>query len=193
MLRGEDVGVTEVRAGVDVAFAEFYAASFQGITTQLYAYTGDLDLAHDLAQEAFCRALARWSTVAAYDDPAAWVRRVGFNLANSRWRRLKTAAAAPPQPRHRRCRARRRAGRRTRGRPGLGHRPARRRTRRRHVAVGERVRVAVAATQRDAVTVGVVGKRRHRSGPARPDPHRAGVARRRRRCLPVGPAAVHRR
>ncbi|GAA0938353.1 SigE family RNA polymerase sigma factor [Virgisporangium ochraceum] len=97
VLRNDDVGaaVREVAAPphVDAAFAEFYAASFQNVTTQLYAYTGDLDLAHDLAQEAFCRALARWSRVSGYNDPAAWVRRVAFNLANSRWRRLKTGAA----------------------------------------------------------------------------------------------------
>lgn len=77
----------------EVGFEEFYAASFQGVATQLYAYTGDLDLAHDLVQEAFCRALARWNKLQGYDDPAAWVRRVAFNLANSRWRRLRTAAA----------------------------------------------------------------------------------------------------
>lgn len=98
---GEDVGgvhpgsATAVREGAaaELGFDEFYAASFQGIATQLYAYTGDLDLAHDLVQEAFCRALARWRKLAGYDDPAAWVRRVAFNLANSRWRRLKTATA----------------------------------------------------------------------------------------------------
>ncbi|GAA0896495.1 RNA polymerase sigma factor [Virgisporangium aurantiacum] len=76
-----------------LGFEEFYAASFQGVATQLYAYTGDLDQAHELVQEAFCRAFARWSKLQGYDDPAAWVRRVAFNLANSRWRRLKTAAA----------------------------------------------------------------------------------------------------
>jgi RNA polymerase sigma-70 factor (ECF subfamily) len=72
-------------------FADFYAASFQGLATQLYVYTGDLELAHDLVQEAFCRAFTRWSKLAGYDDPAAWVRRVAFNLANSRWRRARTA------------------------------------------------------------------------------------------------------
>jgi RNA polymerase sigma-70 factor (ECF subfamily) len=80
-------------AATRLGFEEFYAASFQGIATQLYAYTGDLDQAHELVQEAFCRAFARWSKLQGYDDPAAWVRRVAFNLANSRWRRLKTATA----------------------------------------------------------------------------------------------------
>jgi RNA polymerase sigma-70 factor (ECF subfamily) len=72
-------------------FAEFYAASFQGLTTQLYVYTGDLGLAQDLVQEAFCRALPRWAKLSTYDDPVAWVRRVAFNLANNRWQRTKVA------------------------------------------------------------------------------------------------------
>jgi RNA polymerase sigma-70 factor (ECF subfamily) len=72
-------------------FTECYAASFRPLVTQLYVYTGDLELAHDLVQEAFCRALDRWSKVAGYEDPVAWVRRVAFNLANSRWQRTKVA------------------------------------------------------------------------------------------------------
>lgn len=72
-------------------FAEFYAASFSGLATQLYVYTGDLALAQDLVQEAFCRALPRWVKLSTYDDPVAWVRRVAFNLANNRWERAKVA------------------------------------------------------------------------------------------------------
>jgi RNA polymerase sigma-70 factor, ECF subfamily len=73
-------------------FAEFYATSFQALATQVYVYTGDLGLAQDLVQEAFCRALPRWAKLSTYDDPVAWVRRVAFNLANNRWRRAKVAA-----------------------------------------------------------------------------------------------------
>ena len=70
-------------------FATFYAASFRAVTAQIYAYTGDLCLAQDLVQEAFCRALARWTKLSTYDDPVAWVRRVAFNLAKSRWQRTR--------------------------------------------------------------------------------------------------------
>ena len=73
------------------SFEEFYAANFQSLTIQLYAYTRDLAGAQDVVQEAFCRALARWRTVSGYDDPVAWVRRVAWNLAVSRWRRGRTA------------------------------------------------------------------------------------------------------
>jgi RNA polymerase sigma-70 factor (ECF subfamily) len=73
------------------SFENFYSSRFHGLTLQLYAYTGDLGDAQDLVQEAFCRAYARWETVSAYDDPVAWVRRVAWNLATSRWRRLRAA------------------------------------------------------------------------------------------------------
>jgi RNA polymerase sigma-70 factor (ECF subfamily) len=72
-------------------FDELYAASYADLTVQLYAYFGDRQEAQDIAQEAFCRALARWNTVSTYDDPVAWVRRVAWNLAVSRWRRARTA------------------------------------------------------------------------------------------------------
>ena len=70
---------------------EFYAATVHGLVLQLYAYTGDLDTAQDVVQEAFCRLLPRWSRIRGYDDPAAWVRRVAWNLATSRWRSVRTA------------------------------------------------------------------------------------------------------
>ena len=73
-------------------FEGFYAAHFQSLTIQLYAYTGDLPGAQDVVQEAFCRALARWKRVSALDDPLAWVRRVAWNLATSQWRLARTTA-----------------------------------------------------------------------------------------------------
>jgi RNA polymerase sigma-70 factor, ECF subfamily len=57
----------------------------------LFAFTGDLAVAQDVVQEAFTRAVPRWKTLCRYDDPAAWVRRVAFNLARSRWRHARVA------------------------------------------------------------------------------------------------------
>jgi RNA polymerase sigma-70 factor (ECF subfamily) len=71
-------------------FDEFYAAHFGRLVTQLCAYTGDVEQARDLVQEAFARALPRWSRLAGYDDPAGWVHRVAWNLATSQWRRMRT-------------------------------------------------------------------------------------------------------
>jgi RNA polymerase sigma-70 factor, ECF subfamily len=73
------------------SFDELYAAHFGKIAVQLYMYFGDRQEAHDIAQEAFCRAYARWGKVSGYEDPVAWVRRVAWNLALSRWRRTRSA------------------------------------------------------------------------------------------------------
>jgi RNA polymerase sigma-70 factor (ECF subfamily) len=75
-------------------FEELYATNYNSLAVQLYAYFGDRQEAQDVVQEAFCRALARWSKVVRYDDPVAWVRRVAWNLATSRWRRTRTALRA---------------------------------------------------------------------------------------------------
>jgi RNA polymerase sigma-70 factor (ECF subfamily) len=72
---------------------ELYLAHFHALTVQLYGYTGDLGVAQELVQEAFCRAIPRWDKLCQYDDPLAWIRKVAFNLAISRWRRIKTAVA----------------------------------------------------------------------------------------------------
>jgi RNA polymerase sigma-70 factor, ECF subfamily len=76
-----------------LSFDELYAAHYGDLTVQLYAYFGDRHEAQDVVQEAFCRALARWRTVSRYEDPVAWLRRVAWNLALSRWRRTRTALA----------------------------------------------------------------------------------------------------
>ncbi len=72
-------------------FEECYAANVRPLIIQLYAYIGDLGTAQDVVQEAFCRALARWRRLSGFDDPAAWVRRVAWNLATDRWRHARTA------------------------------------------------------------------------------------------------------
>jgi len=86
--------VTVGGPGGSASFEELYAAHFTDLAVQLYAYFGDRQEAQDVVQEAFCRALARWSRISRYDDPVAWVRRVAWNLAVSRWRRTRTALAA---------------------------------------------------------------------------------------------------
>lgn len=85
------LAVPDTGPPADLDFEQFYSAYFQSLTIQLFAYTGDMSSAQEVVQEAFCRALTRWKKVAGYDDPAAWVRRVAWNLATSRWRRARTA------------------------------------------------------------------------------------------------------
>jgi RNA polymerase sigma-70 factor (ECF subfamily) len=69
-------------------YAEFYFTSYGRLAAQLSAYLGDPAEAEDVVQEAFLRAWQRWKKVSAYDEPVAWVRRVAWNLATNRWRRL---------------------------------------------------------------------------------------------------------
>jgi len=70
-------------------FDELYQSRYGDVVAMLHAMVGDLAEAQDLAQEAFCRAWQRWRTVATYEEPLAWIRRVAMNLATSRWRHLR--------------------------------------------------------------------------------------------------------
>jgi RNA polymerase sigma-70 factor, ECF subfamily len=101
---GEDVHVGErERMRSEAEFIALYDARFSDLSAQLYAYTADSTEAQDLVQEAFLRAWQRWEKIGTYDDPIAWVRRVAWNLAMSRHRRLAVvrrflAKSGPPEP-----------------------------------------------------------------------------------------------
>jgi RNA polymerase sigma factor (sigma-70 family) len=83
--------VTVIARAVHPSFDDVYAAHYAEIVGLVQANFGDRQDAHDVVQEAFYRALVRWDAVAGYDDPAAWIRRVAWNLAVSRWRRARAA------------------------------------------------------------------------------------------------------
>ena len=72
-------------------FTAFYDATWARTVACAYAVTGDLGAAEEMAQEAYSRAWPRWSKLATYDDPGAWVRQVATRQAISRWRRGRTA------------------------------------------------------------------------------------------------------
>ncbi|HIV58542.1 MAG TPA: SigE family RNA polymerase sigma factor [Candidatus Stackebrandtia faecavium] len=102
----DPTGVSEtdgvcVRSEAD--FVALYESRFTELAAQVYAYTSDATEAQDLVQEAFLRAWQRWDTIGAYDEPIAWVRRVAWNLATSRHRRVAVARrflqrSTPPEP-----------------------------------------------------------------------------------------------
>jgi RNA polymerase sigma-70 factor, ECF subfamily len=75
----------------DHDFSAFYHATYARLVVQLFAVTGNLHDAEDVAQEAFARACVRWHRVRAYDVPVAWVHRVAFNLAIQGRRRARRA------------------------------------------------------------------------------------------------------
>lgn len=77
-------------------FEEFYQASYGRLVALLLVVLGDRQEAEDAAQEAFTRALARWTRVSRYDVPESWVRRVALHIAvdsGRRWRRRLGASA----------------------------------------------------------------------------------------------------
>jgi RNA polymerase sigma-70 factor (ECF subfamily) len=75
-------------------FEEFFQEEYRPMVALAYALTGRWDVAEDLAQEGFLRAHRDWQRVGAMEYPGAWMRRVVTNLAMSRFRRLRSAAAA---------------------------------------------------------------------------------------------------
>jgi RNA polymerase sigma-70 factor (ECF subfamily) len=66
---------------------EFCEAEWPRLVGALSLYTGDADLAEELAQEAVARACRHWRTVRTMDAPGAWLHRVARNLAHSHFRR----------------------------------------------------------------------------------------------------------
>jgi RNA polymerase sigma-70 factor, ECF subfamily len=87
----------------DGGFEEFYSLSYRPLLRLLLPLVVDVHAAEEVAQEAFLRAYRHWPRLATYDDPRAWLYRVAMRLAVSRWRRLRSAAAAlvrygPPPP-----------------------------------------------------------------------------------------------
>jgi RNA polymerase sigma-70 factor (ECF subfamily) len=92
---GEGNRVTSVDDEVADAPADFvacYTVGYSRLAAQLFAYLGDATEAEDVVQEAYLRAWRSWGSISRYDDPVGWVRRVAWNLATSRLRRLTTVA-----------------------------------------------------------------------------------------------------
>lgn len=75
--------------------AAFYAAEFPRLAGALSLYCGDRELAAELAQDAMAQACRHWQRIRHFDSPAAWVHRVGMNLANSAHRRTLLHRKAP--------------------------------------------------------------------------------------------------
>jgi RNA polymerase sigma-70 factor (ECF subfamily) len=72
----------------DIAdFTTWYELESGAVTRTLGAALGDLELAEEVAAEAFSRAFARWATVSRMSAPTGWVYRVALNEARSRFRR----------------------------------------------------------------------------------------------------------
>lgn len=76
------------------SFEAYYRRDYRSLLGLAYVLTGSTQQAEDLVQEALTEAHRRWSQVASYEDPGAWVRRVLVNKSRSRFRRLKSESKA---------------------------------------------------------------------------------------------------
>lgn len=88
------------RSAVD--FDGFFATEFPQIARTAWYVVLDTEVAKEIAQEAFCRALQRWDRISRYDRPGAWVRTVAIRLAvrsrDLRRREARLAAVERPSP-----------------------------------------------------------------------------------------------
>ena len=75
-------------------FDRLYYASYASVLRAVVLLTPTVEDAHDVAQEAFARAFARWDEVGALESPTAWVRKVAVNAAVDGRRRDRSKRAA---------------------------------------------------------------------------------------------------
>ena len=73
---------------------DLYAGSYARLVGVVALVAGNREEAEEVVQEAFVRLIPRWSTVAHYDDPEAWVRGVALRLLSNRFRKLRNGVLA---------------------------------------------------------------------------------------------------
>lgn len=88
------------------AFDGFYRGNYASVVRLAYSLCGSMQIAEELAQEAFVTAHQRWERLHGFDRPDLWVRRVVINRSISYRRRQATERRAleqlndrePPDP-----------------------------------------------------------------------------------------------
>jgi RNA polymerase sigma-70 factor (ECF subfamily) len=65
----------------ELEFDDFFASTYPAIVRTAVLVVGDQEVARELAQDAFVKALLHWKRVRTYDNPTAWVRTVAFRMA----------------------------------------------------------------------------------------------------------------
>ncbi|NNE11326.1 MAG: sigma-70 family RNA polymerase sigma factor [Ilumatobacter sp.] len=75
----------EARTRLD--FEAFYRSQYPSVVRLAYSLCGSMQIAEELAQEAFVSAHGRWRRLVGFDRPDLWVRRVVINRSISFRRR----------------------------------------------------------------------------------------------------------
>lgn len=88
-------GAVDTPDVMSLPFGAFYESRRDRVARALALTLGDPDLAAEAADEAMVRAYQRWDRISAYDDPGAWVYRVGLNWATSVLRRRRLTPRIP--------------------------------------------------------------------------------------------------
>lgn len=90
---GRLAGVTSVTNPHD-GLRELYDACYTRLVAVTTAISGSRHDAEEAVQEAFVRLIGKWSTVGAYDDPEAWLRRVALGVLANRRRKVRNGLRA---------------------------------------------------------------------------------------------------
>jgi RNA polymerase sigma-70 factor (ECF subfamily) len=80
--------------GTAADFDDVYYASYTGVLRAVILLVPTREDAHDVVQEAYVRALARWDDVGRLESPQAWVRKVAMNAAIDTRRRERSRRSA---------------------------------------------------------------------------------------------------
>lgn len=83
--------------GHAAAFDAFYRSNYASVVRLAYSLCGSMQVAEELAQEAFVTAHQRWERLGGFDRPDLWVRRVVINRSISFRRREATERRALEQ------------------------------------------------------------------------------------------------
>lgn len=86
------IGVVPLTDGA--SFPDFYESTYRSSLRLAVLLVGNVEQARDLIHDAYISAHRRWPSVAGYDRPDLWMRRVVLNAAASHRRRSRAEARA---------------------------------------------------------------------------------------------------
>ena len=109
LIRAEPTPGRPRSAGPALAFEDVFTREFPRVARTIHHIVGDRARAEEVTQDAFLELLRHWRTVAGYERPDLWVRRVAIRKAQRErhraWRRVELERAAlgdqdvePPTP-----------------------------------------------------------------------------------------------
>lgn len=75
-------------------FDDSYQSSYRSVLRAVVLLLPSVEDAHDVTQEAYARALARWDVVGELESPEGWVRKVAVNAAIDVTRRNRSRRGA---------------------------------------------------------------------------------------------------